>query len=156
MSGDNWETPDELYEVLNEEFNFSFDAACTTINSKCPVGNYSDLGMDALEAPWHKASGAIWLNPPYSRKNINYFMEKAYMESMLTDNPVVCLCRCDPTAKWFKEWVDDKAYEVRLLMRRIKFKDADASYPFPCCVVIYNRHQITRTVVTKYYLWDWK
>lgn len=83
-------------------------------------------------------------------------MEKAYMESMLTDNPVVCLCRCDPTAKWFKEWVDDKAYEVRLLMRRIKFKDADASYPFPCCVVIYNRHQITRTVVTKYYLWDWK
>lgn len=152
MSGDSWETPDELFDVLNEEFNFSFDAACTTKNSKCSSGNFYDIGIDALEAPWFMSSKAVWLNPPYSRGNINLFMEKAYSESLLTDNSIVCLVRQDTTAKWFKDWVDNKAHEVRLLKRRIRFKGAEASYPFPCCVVIYKRGQEQKT---NYRLWDW-
>ena len=153
---DSWETPDDLYEVLHKEFNFSFDAACTTSNCKTEVGNFYDIGVDGLEAPWHMAGRSIWLNPPYSRGNINAFMQKAYMESLLTDNNVVCLVRCDPTARWFKDWVDGKALEVRMLKHRVRFKDADASYPFPCCVVIYNRCLHVPNQQTVYSLWSWK
>ena len=156
MANDNWGTPNELFNVLNDEFNFSFDAACTIENSKCSTGNYFDLGMDALEAPWHMASESIWLNPPYSRGNIYPFMQKAYMESLLTDKSVVCLVRDDPTARWYKNWVDGKALEVRRLKHRLKFVDAKASYPFPCCVVIYNRQRHAPDQQTVYNLWSWR
>jgi len=153
---DEWGTPDELFLSLDDEFDFKFDAACKTINAKCSTGNFLDLGIDAMEAPWHKAIGSIWLNPPYSRGNILSFMKKAYLESLLMDHPVVCLIRCDPTTRWFKNWVDGKALEVRLLKRRVRFVGADASYPWPCCVVVYNRHLHLPNQKTVYHLWDWK
>jgi len=153
---DEWRTPGELYEVLNAEFNFTFDAACTVFNSKCRSGNFIDIGIDALEAPWNKAEGSIWLNPPYSRGNIYPFMQKAYMESLLTDHPIVCLVRDDPTARWYKNWVDTKAYAVRRLKRRVVFNGAKASYPFPCCLVIYNSCFHVPNSDTIYNLWDWK
>ena len=156
MANDEWRTPNDLFETLNREFYFSFDAACKTINCKCSTGNYFDLGMDALEAPWHMASRSIWLNPPYSRGNIYPFMQKAYMESLLTDNQIVCLVRDDPTARWYKNWVDGKALEVRRLKHRVRFMDADASYPFPCCVVIYDRRLHLPNQDTAYRLWSWK
>lgn len=153
---DEWETPDELFNKLNEEFNFTFDAACKTHNSKCSTGNNLDLSLDALEAPWHAASGSIWLNPPYSRNNIYPFMQKAYMESLKTDHAIVCLVRDDPTARWYKNWVDGKALVVRRLKRRVIFKNAKSSYPFPCCVVIYSRKLHAHDQQTVYNLWDWK
>lgn len=158
MANDEWETPDELFNKLNDEFNFSFDAACTTTNCRCSTGNFLDLGLEALEAPWHMASGSVWLNPPYSRGNIYPFMQKAFMESQQTDNAVVCLVRDDPTARWYKNWVDGKAFEVRRLKRRITFRDAKSSYPFPCCVVIYDKGSMDCLMgsETQYSLWDWK
>lgn len=153
---DEWETPNDLFFKLNDEFNFSFDAACKTDNAKCSTGNFLDLGLEALEAPWHMAHGAVWLNPPYSRGNIYPFMQKAYGESQLTDKPIVCLVRCDPTARWFKNWVDGKAFEVRMLKHRVQFVGADASYPFPCCVVIYDRTLHAAEQDTIYSLWSWK
>ena len=154
MANDNWCTPDDLFDKLNEDYNFSFDAACTTKNAKCSTGNFLDLGIDALEAPWYMSRGSIWLNPPYSRGNIYPFMQKAYSESLRTDNYVVALVRDDPTARWYKNWVDGKAFCVLRLKRRVKFIGADASYPFPCCVVIYNRALNDHETIYK--LWDWK
>ena len=83
-------------------------------------------------------------------------MQKAYTESTLTDNYIVCLVRDDPTARWYKNWVDGKAFEVRRLKHRVRFVDADASYPFPCCIVIYNRLKHDSDQQTNYNLWSWK
>lgn len=155
---DEWQTPNDIYNRLDSEFNFKFDAACTTKNKKCDVGNFIDIGVDALEAPWYMSQGSIWLNPPYSRGKIAPFMQKAYMESLKTDHAVVCLVRCDPTARWFKDWVNDKAIYVRMLEHRVCFVGAEASYPFPCCIVIYKRdqHLIDEVIETNYHLWSWK
>ncbi len=154
---DEWCTPDDLFNSLNSEFDFKFDAACKLANAKCSTGNYLDLGIDALEAPWHKAIGSIWLNPPYSRGNILPFMKKAYAESQLCNEYIVCLVRDDPTARWYKNWVDGKALEVRRLKKRVRFIGAPASYPFPCCVVIYHKPSMDQLLgeETNYCLWSW-
>ena len=144
-----WETPDELFSVLNNEFHFTFDAAANELNHKCPI--YSD---DSLNLPW--APMTVWLNPPYSRDLIQPFMEKAWKES-LDGATVVALVRFDPSAKWFQQYVDGKASEVRMMARRVKFVGADSAYNFPTCVAVYRPVAEMELVKdTTYTLWDWK
>ena len=53
---DNWATPQNVYETLNNEFHFGFDP--------CPLKH--DLSIwDGLKIEWGKRN---FINPPYSRK----------------------------------------------------------------------------------------
>jgi len=153
-----WETPDDLWDKLDEEFEFSLDAACTKLNCKdTPRHIFKDDNEDSLRKDWgvlcttDELPRTVWLNPPYSRGNIDKFMEKAYNE-FLKGCTVVALVRDDPSTSWYRKWVDGKAAEVRRLVRRVRFVGADSAYNFPCCVVVYS----TDGYPTKYHLWDWK
>jgi len=162
---DEWETPQDLFDVLDKEFNFNLDVCATYKTHKCKMffGQYHLEGfMDALQVSWVKAN--CWMNPPYSRGNIDKFMEKAYKES-LYGATVVCLVRFDPSAKWFQKWVDDKASEVRMMARRVKFVGADYAYNFPTCIVVYRPEGTAARIPmepdnngygTYYTIWDWK
>jgi site-specific DNA-methyltransferase (adenine-specific) len=66
---DNWKTPDYVYDVLNEEFNFDFDP--------CPYCE-EDLMFDGLKIDWGQSN---FINPPYSRKLKIEFVKKAIAES---------------------------------------------------------------------------
>ena len=59
---DNWETPKELYNSLNAEFDFDFDP--------CPINCKS---FDGLEIDWGKSN---FVNPPYSQKLKELFVKK--------------------------------------------------------------------------------
>lgn len=149
---DEWETPDDLYSVLNEEFNFEVDLCANEENTKCE--NFSDDVYSFYESNNDRREQFFWMNPPYSRGNIEPCMKIAsYLGSV---NTVVCLVRFDPSAKWFQRWVDDKACEVRMLSRRVKFKGAESAYNFPCCIVVYSPFAMNAWTNTKYFLWDWK
>jgi site-specific DNA-methyltransferase (adenine-specific) len=128
--GDYWETPPELFKKLDDEFAFELDAAANFDNAKCLA--YFNEEDNSLDQDWSGYT-SIWLNPPYSRGNIEKFMEKAYRESQ-KGCTVVCLVRFDPSTQWFQDWVDD----------------------FPCCVVIYNPNYSEYEFITDYYIWDWK
>lgn len=59
---DEWRTPDDLWQVLNEQYQFAVDLAATENNSKC-------LSMFTKEHSFlvHGVSGGsgnAWLNPP--------------------------------------------------------------------------------------------
>ena len=43
------ETPDELYNELDKEFNFNYDLACDSNNCKCVNGSMFDRGMNGLD-----------------------------------------------------------------------------------------------------------
>lgn len=152
----SWETQPELFNTLNEEFNFTLDAAASHINHKCDA--YFTKEENSLDKNWSNYSDTIWVNPPYSRDLIVPFMKKVVEES-LKGSTIVTLTRFDPSAKkWFQQYVHNKADEVRMLMRRPKFVGSDSAYPFPCCVSIYNPYNSTYQVprmVTKYVMWDW-
>ena len=151
---DEWETPQDLFDALDNIYRFDFDAACTKANCKCKGGAVSEI-VNSLELDWHRISKSIWLNPPYSRGNINKFMKKAWEESQ-EGCTVVCLVRFDPSAKWYQKYVYDKAAEVLMLARRVKFIGAKSAYNFPCCVVIYYPPDDFYDYLTTYRMWDWK
>ena len=131
---DEWETPQDLFDLLDKEFHFTLDAAATRSNTKCT--RYLGHTGDSLEMDWSllSADGAVWLNPPYSK--IRPFMKKAYEES-LNDVIVVCLIPSRTDTRYWHDYVM-KAAEIRFIKGRLKFGGATNGAPFPSCIVVFD------------------
>lgn len=135
---DEWETPQNLFDQLTEEFHFTFDAAANRENTKCGA-SYADNIGDALSIDWriHSQGGAIWLNPPYSQ--VGLFIEKAYREFQ-SGALVICLIPARTDTKWWHNFVM-KATEIRFIKGRLKFGSSKNSAPFPSAIVLFDhRH----------------
>ena len=61
---DDWGTPQDLFDALNEEFNFTLDPCADNNNHKC--AKYYTIEQDGLAQSW--AGETVFCNPPYSRK----------------------------------------------------------------------------------------
>lgn len=142
---DEWGTPNQIFDKLNKEFCFTLDAAANEKNAKCKV--YFDKQTDALQMDWceHARGGNIWLNPPYSKGNVERFMQKAYEESEKSIGAVVCLVPVDFSTNWWHDYVMQSA-EVRAIKTRVKFIGYDDtgeliknSPTFSSCIVIFRR-----------------
>lgn len=59
---DLWETPQDFFDRLNEEFHFDLDVCAIPENAKCE--KFYTPEMDGLSQPW---DGVCWCNPPYGR-----------------------------------------------------------------------------------------
>ena len=129
---DEWETPQWLFDLLDQEFHFNFDAAATDDN--CKVCFYSD---DSLNGRWTKEdfTRSVWLNPPYSQ--IAAFMKKTYEESQ-KGATVVCLIPSRTDTRYWHDYIM-KAQEIRFVKGRLKFGGAENGAPFPSCVVIFRK-----------------
>lgn len=114
MGFSEWETPQEFYEALNEEFGFTVDVCAKSYNAKHT--NFFDPEKDGLSQLW---TGVCWLNPPYD-KTISQWMAKAYQASR-AGATVVCLIqgRSTDTIMWH-EYVM-KAAEIRFVKDRLHF-----------------------------------
>lgn len=118
----HWSTPKEVYEVLDEEFGFSFDP--------CPLfsGDVTWLLKD-----W---SGRVFVNPPYN--NIWEFMNKAVLEIQRERVELaVFLVPSRTDTKWWHDFVMKYAKEVRYIRGRLKFGGSKLGAPFPSCVVVF-------------------
>lgn len=118
---DFWETPPEIFEPLNAEFNFDLDACATKETTKVP-NNFFTIEDDALSQDWHKKGKVIWCNPPYSKAGSkDLFIKKAYEES-LQDCTVVMLLPVKTSTKAFHEYIYNKPnVTIRFLKGRPKF-----------------------------------
>lgn len=101
---DNWGTPKEFYEQLNKEFNFDFDP--------CPL-NHS---FDGLSCEWGQSN---FINPPYSRKLKEAFVQKAFEESK-KGKICVLLLPVSTSTKLFHEIIYPNC-EIRFIKKRLKF-----------------------------------
>jgi phage N-6-adenine-methyltransferase len=166
-----WETPQRLFDKLNQEFNFGLDAASNKENAKCPIYFSLDDKMDGLKLHWHSMTGTVWLNPPYgnpefpckkkcSKKTcakrgyhndayvpgIIDWVRKAWGESK--KQIVVCLLPVRSDTAWWDIFWDrenDKAKEgckIRFIRGRLLFSNAKNSAPFPSAVVIFDRRHL--------------
>ena len=59
-----WATPQNFFNQLNEEFEFNLDPCATHENNKCD--NYYTLEEDGLKQNWDGYN--VFCNPPYGRE----------------------------------------------------------------------------------------
>lgn len=131
-NSEEWGTPQELFNRLNKEFNFTLDICASKENAKCP--KYYTKEEDALKQEWE---GVIWMNPPYGRK-IGIWVKKAKEAATQGKATVVCLPPARTDTAWWHDYVM-KANEIRLIRGRLKFGDSKGSAPFPSAVVIFKK-----------------
>lgn len=131
----DWETPQDLFERLDEEFHFTLDPAASEECHKC--SRFFTEEQDGLLQPW--TGERVFCNPPYGRK-IGDWAKKACEEAQNPDTIVMMLLPARTDTRWFHRYIYGKA-EIRFLKGRLKFGKAKNSAPFPSMVVIWERKE---------------
>lgn len=125
---DLWETPQDFFDRLNDEFHFDLDVCALAENAKCE--RYFTPSTDGLKQKW---TGTVWCNPPYGRQIAKWVKKAAE-----SDCTVVMLIPARTDTGWFHDYIYGKT-EIRFLRGRLKFGGAKWNAPFPCMVVIWRR-----------------
>ena len=60
-NSNEWATPQELFDVLNKEFNFTLDPCSTHENAKC--SKHYTINENGLNQDWNGET--VFCNPPY-------------------------------------------------------------------------------------------
>ncbi len=128
----DWETPDWLFDRLNEEFSFSLDPSASDANHRCE--KYYTAADDGLSQNW--GGYTVFCNPPYG-KQLAKWVRKAYEESRKPNTTIVLLIPARTDTQWFHDYIYGTA-EIRFIKGRIKFKGAMYNAPFPSMIVIYR------------------
>lgn len=132
---DNWETPQELFEDLNNEFNFTLDAASDDMNAKC--ARHYTIEDDGLAQDW--GGETVFCNPP-SGRGVKDWAKKAYEESKKPGTTVVLLVASRTDTAMFHDYMLNKA-ELRFIRGRLAFEYHGMTQnraPFPSLIAIYR------------------
>lgn len=129
---DEWATPQEFFDELNEELHFTLDPAANEENHKCET--FFTKEQDGLTRRWE--GHTVFCNPPYGRE-IGKWVQKAWEEHKTNGNTVVMLLPARTDTRWFHEFVYGKS-EIRFVRGRLKFGNATNSAPFPSMVVVWR------------------
>lgn len=148
------ETPDFLFEYLNDRYSFTTDLAANPSNAKC--GHYFTEEDDALKQSWLGLRG--FCNPPYSNGLQNKFTKKAYEETVGTDYlcPLAVFLIPSRTDKvvWYK-YILGKAKRVIFIKGRLIFKGCKDCAPFPSAIIEWGEWDVGQTD-TIYETLDWR
>ncbi len=155
---DSWETPQDLFDVLDGEFGFYIDVCASRSNSKC--NQFIDECTDAFmsSGDWfdpHERMVA-WCNPPYS----NPLKPVARSIIEVNDKPgsvVVMLLNHDASTKWYKLALEN-ASEIRIMTgKRVQFVAPDgikaSSNSKAQCVIVFRKKQ--HSAPCHVWHWDW-
>lgn len=118
-TSDRWATPRDVYERLNDEFQFNFDP--------CPLDGNED-GLAQLFCDW--SGKRVFCNPPYG-PGIGDWIKRGFDAEL-----AVFLIPARTDTRWFHDLVLPRAKEIRFLKGRLKFGDAKNSAPFPSMLVV--------------------
>ena len=128
---DLWATPQDFFDELNEEFEFTLDPCATPDNAKC--AKFFTKEQDGLKQDW--TGERVFCNPPYGRA-IGAWVKKCHDEAQ-KGTLVVMLIPARTDTSYFHDYIYHKA-EIRFIRGRLKFGGASQGAPFPSMVVIYN------------------
>ena len=131
---DNWATPQDFFDKLNEEFHFTLDPCANYENHKCDL--FYTKEQDGLTKVW--GGHVVFCNPPYG-KEIADWVRYSYEQSQKPNTTVVMLIPARTDTRYFHDYIYGKA-EIRFVKGRLKFGDATTGAPFPSMVVVYRKN----------------
>lgn len=108
-NSDDWKTPSDLYEKLDDNFHFDFDP--------CPL-NHNIKKWDGLEIEWKERN---FINPPYSRKLKEAFVKKGISESK-KGKLCVFLLPVSTSTVLFHDFILPNKKQLNFIKGRIKFE----------------------------------
>ena len=129
-----WGTPQDLFDELNAEFDFTLDVAASDQNAKCE--RYFTKEIDGLAQSW--AGERCYMNPPYGLV-LRQWVRKAWFEIRKIDGAelVVGLLPNRTDTSWFHDYIYHKA-EIRFLRGRLKFGGSKNSATFGSMIVVWQ------------------
>jgi phage N-6-adenine-methyltransferase len=127
-----WATPQEFYNELSKEFNFTLDPCATVENAKC--NKFYTINEDGLKQNW--GGETVFCNPPYGRE-IKDWVKKCYEEAKKPNTTVVMLIPARTDTSYFHQFIYHKAKQIRFIRGRLKFGNSNNSAPFPSMVVVF-------------------
>lgn len=129
---DDWETPQDFFNRLNNEFHFTLDPCADEFNHKCD--KWFSKHDNGLEQSW--GGETVFCNPPYGR-NIGKWVKKASEETQDDATTVVMLIPARTDTAYFHDYIYGKA-DIRFLRGRLKFGKSKNGAPFPSMIVIFR------------------
>lgn len=162
LNNDYWATPVNLtvgiinYLLRVGEINwtqyYDLDCCANIFNSKVP-NNFISERENALQVDWN--GERVWCNPPYSRGNVEQFVNKAIEQTQKSKKDVIMLINVDPSTKYFKTIVENAKAIVYVVGKRIKFinpHNGDNSNPLkPSMFVLFSSTKYADEPVISYY-----
>jgi len=120
LGRDDWMTPPEVFEPVNELVRFDLDA-CATDASVARLPQFISPEEDALTVKWSERGSRVWCNPPYGRGIKNWF-RKAHEEAADLEE-LVLLTYANTDTKYWHEHVahSPHVWMVVFLAPRVKF-----------------------------------
>ena len=132
---EDWETPIELFNKLDQEFHFTLDPCADEYNHKCK--RYYTIQDNGLSKSWKDE--VVYCNPPYGRK-IYDWIKKCYYENKKNNITVVLLIPSRTDTRYFHEFLYQKSnIELRFIKGRLKFGNSKTGAPFPSLVAIMKK-----------------
>ena len=128
---DNWATPQWLFDLLNDEFEFTLDPCASSDNAKC--AKYFTKEDNGLIQDW--TGYRVFCNPPYG-KAIAHWVKKCAEEAE-KGTLVVMLIPARTDTSYFHDFIYNKA-EIRFIRGRLHFNNSVNTAPFPSMIVIFN------------------
>ncbi|EMW7813728.1 DNA N-6-adenine-methyltransferase [Acinetobacter baumannii] len=126
---DVWATPQNLFDAIDQIFNFDLDVCALPENAKCE--RYFTPELDGLKQEW---TGTCWMNPPYGRE-ISLWIEKA-VETANNGHTVVGLLPVRTDVVWWQEHILHR--EIHYIKGRLKFGGSKHNAPFGCALVVFR------------------
>ena len=128
---EEWSTPQDFFDKLNDEFHFTLDVCSTDENAKCKKHYTKD--DDGLSQDW--TGETVWCNPPYGREMPKWIQKCA--EHGNRGGLAVMLIPARTDTKAFHEFIYGKS-EIRFIKGRLKFGGSKNSAPFPSMIIIFG------------------
>lgn len=131
----DWETPQDFFDMLDEYYSFTIDVAADKENTKCKRF-YSEKD-DGLSKSWD--GERVFCNPPYSHTKL--WIKKAHEEIKDAKKPsiFVFLIPSRTDTKWWHNYImSDECSKVYFVKGRLKFGGQKNSAPFPSAVVVFK------------------
>ena len=142
---EEWETPQWLFDILDQEFHFTLDVCATQANTKCK--RFFTREEDGLKQSWKEE--ICWMNPPYH--DVPIWLEKAWNETRNKNTVVVALLPSRTNTRWFRKYY--RNVEIRLLANRIAFLDSNKivrkANPKPAMIFVFKLD-----ILPKIFVWE--